>query len=114
MAISDYANVVKFPSEEKLALYPEIDFAYEFTPPNDHQVSNTDLVIMKVSDPLSLQVLYSWTATNDVDNNKHRFRVPYSDIIYLPHGARYRIYLQYGLPDTKIFHQMGPMIWIGR
>lgn len=114
MAISDYGNVVSFPIEKRLAMYPEVDFVYEMDPPDGHSVTATDLVFMRVLDPLSMKLYDTWNAANDVENNKYKWRVPFADTNYVQHGARYRIYLQFGLPDTRVFHQTGVLVWKGR
>lgn len=114
MSVTEFGNVVKFPKELKLALYPEVDFTYEFAAPDGHTVTETDLVTMTIVNPFDSRVFARLTAENIVATNRYRFHKPHEQLEYLDHGARYRIYLQYGLPATKFIHQTGPFVWIGR
>lgn len=108
------SNVITYPKHVNLPLYADLKFRYTHGVNLEvgQQLSVSASAQLVVMDQLGRNVLNTFEGVRG--STSFTWEIEYKDIEHIPHGARYRLFIDNGTEVTRYIAQAGAMVWVGR
>ena len=106
------SNVIAYPKQRNLPMYPNLTFRHEHGVNLEvgQQLAVSASAQLVILDQLGRKVLDTFEGTRQ--STSFTWEIPYAKIEDIPHGARYRIYIDNGTEPTRFIPQSGVMVWV--
>lgn len=108
------SNVISYPKQANLPMYPNLTFRAEVGVNLEvgQQLAASASAQLVILDQLGHRLFNTFEGTRGTTS--FTWEIPYESIQAIPHGSRYRIYIDNGTEPSRFIPQSGVMIWVGK